>query len=100
VLSGDPPPAGDPQCAGGGASVGCPDPVGNDNYFFNVSHTFGLRLACGLLRGAADQLGKPSTTYTKAYSVCASFTNDLALPAGADTTFPPQPDESALFPHM
>jgi hypothetical protein len=100
VLSGDPPPAGDPQCAAGGASVGCPDPVGNDNYFFNVSHTFGLRLTCGLLRGAADQLGKPSTTYTQSYDVCASFANDLALPAGADTTFSPQPDESALFPHM
>jgi hypothetical protein len=100
VLSGDPPPAGDPQCAAGGTSVGCPDPVGNDNYFFNVSHTFGLRLTCGLLRGAADQLGKPPTTYTKLYSVCATFANDAALPPGADTSFPPQPDESALFPHM
>src|SRR5581483_11426310 len=100
VLSGDPPPAGDPQCAAGGVSVGCPDPVGNDNYFFNVSHTFGLRLTCGLLRGAADQLGKPATTYTASYAPCAAFANDQALPPGEDTVFPPQPDESALFPHM
>jgi hypothetical protein len=100
MFSGDPPPAGDPQCAAGGVSVGCPDPVGNDNYFFNVSHTIGLRLTCALLRGAADQLGKPATTYTRTDSTCAAFANDLALPPGEDTTFPPQPDRSAEFPHM
>jgi hypothetical protein len=100
VLSGDPPPTGDPSCAAGGVSVGCPDPVGNDNYFFNVSHTFGLRLTCALLRGAAGQLGKPDTTYTSTYGPCTAFASDLALPAGDDTTYPPEPDESAVFPHM
>jgi hypothetical protein len=100
VFSGDPPPTGDPACAAGGVSVGCPDPVGNDNYFFNVSQTFGLRLTCALLRGAADQLGKPATTYTSSYAPCAAFPNDAAMPPGEDTVFPPQPDESALFPHM
>jgi hypothetical protein len=100
IFSGDPPPTGDPACAAGKVSVGCPDPVGNDNYFFNVSHTFGLRLTCGLLRGAADQLGKPASAYTAEYSACEAFQNDALLPPGQDTTFPPQPDESALFPHM
>jgi hypothetical protein len=100
VLSGDPPPDGDPGCAAGSVSVGCPDPVGNDNYFFNVSHTFGLRLTCGLLRGAADTLDKPASAYTKKYAPCTAFATDAALPAGEDTTFPPQPDQSALFPHM
>jgi len=100
VLSGDPPPNGDPACGAGDVSVGCPDPVGNDNYFFNVSHTFGLRLTCSLLRGAADQLGKVATTYTSAYGPCESFTTDALLPPGEDTTFPPQPDESAVYPHL
>jgi hypothetical protein len=100
VLSGDPPPTGDPKCAIGQVSVGCPDPIGNDNYFFNVSHTFGERLVCGLLRGAADQQGKPETTYTTKYRDCSAFTTDLGSPPGADTTFPEQPNQSKRFPHL
>jgi hypothetical protein len=100
VLSGDPPPKGDPACAVGHVSLGCPDPIGNDNYFFNVSHTFGIRLTCALLRGAADQLGKPPSTYTNTYPLCAAFATDAALPPGDDTTFPPQPNQSKLYPHL
>lgn len=100
VLSGDPAPTGDPKCAIGQVSAGCPDPVGNDNYFFNVSHTFGVHLVCGLLRGAADQLGKPATTYTTKYRDCSAFASDLKLAPGEDTTFPEQPDQSKRYPHL
>ena len=51
MFSGDPPPSGD-TCSGVQSPLGCPDPIGNDNYFFNVSHTFGEHLTCELLRGA------------------------------------------------
>jgi hypothetical protein len=100
VLTGDPPPAGDPACAVGGVSVGCPDPIGNDNYFFNISHTFGERLTCDFLRGAGDILTGDATTYWKTYVRCPAFINDLVLPPGFDTTFPEQPDLSNLMPHM
>jgi hypothetical protein len=88
----------DSSCSGvpSPASV-CPDPVGNDNYFFNISHTFGERLTCDLLRGAGDILG---ADYTSAYDRCALFTPDYQLPAGQDTTFPQQPDLSAVLTHM
>ena len=79
---------------------GCPDPIGNDNYFFNVSHTFGERLTCDFLRGAGDVLARDAQKYWATYSLCPSFANDLALPPGADTQFPPQPDLSAVMPHM
>jgi hypothetical protein len=100
ALSGDPPPAGDPACAAGGVSVGCPDPIGNDNYFFNVSHTFGERLTCDFLRGAGDILAGDPMKYWSQYERCPLFATDLALPPGFDTTFPQQPDLSAAMPHM
>jgi hypothetical protein len=100
VFSGDPPPAGDPACAVGTVSVGCPDPISNDNYAFNISQTFGLRLTCALLRGAADQFGKTASTYTDRDPVCSTFVTDAVLPPGQDTTYPEQPDESKLFPHL
>jgi len=100
MLSGNPPPAGDPACAAGGVSVGCPDPISNDNYFFNVSHTFGERLTCDFLRGAGDILAHDATTYWSKYERCPLFATDLALPPGFDTSFPQQPDLSAVMPHM
>jgi hypothetical protein len=80
-------------------SVG-PDPIGNDNYFFNVSHTFGERLTCDLLRGAGDIVAGDPMKYWSTYSRCAAFATDLELPPGADTLAPEQPDLSALQPHM
>jgi hypothetical protein len=100
MLSGDPPPKGDPACAVGGVSVGCPDPISNDNYFFNVGHDFGERLTCDFLRGAGDILTGSPTTYWTKYVRCPLFLTDLALPPGFDTTFPQQPDLSAVMPHM
>ena len=100
VLSGDPPPVGDPACAAGGVSIGCPDPIGNDNYFFNVSHTFGERLTCDFLRGAGDILTGDPMTYWSKYERCPLFATDLLLAPGFDTTFPQQPDLSAIMPHM
>jgi hypothetical protein len=77
-----------------------PDPIGNDNYFFNVSHTFGERLTCDLLRGAGDVVAGNAQTYWSTYNRCAAFANDLALPPGADTLFPTQPDLTTVQPHM
>ncbi|MEA2422884.1 MAG: hypothetical protein QOF55_1983, partial [Thermoleophilaceae bacterium] len=61
-----------------------PEPLSNDNYFFNVSHTLGERLTCSLLRGAGEVLGK-GTQYRDAYAKCPAFANDLAFGHGADT---------------
>lgn len=99
LLSGNPPPAGD-TCSGVPSPVGCPDPIGNDNFFFNVSVTFGERLTCDLLRGAGDVLAGDPTAYWSRYDRCPAFASDLALPPGADTQFPEQPDLSALQPHL
>jgi hypothetical protein len=77
-----------------------PDPIGNDNYFFNVSHTFGERLTCDLLRGAGDVLAGDAQKYWLAYDRCLAFANDLALPEGADLIWPTQPDLTAVQPHM
>ena len=77
-----------------------PDPVGNDNYFFNISHTFGERLTCDFLRGAGDVLLGDSAHYWSQYERCALFANDMELPAGQDTQFPEQPDLSAVLTHM
>ena len=62
-----------------------PDPIGNDNYFFNVSHTLGERLTCSLLRGAGEVFGR-GTDLRSDYDRCAAFANDLVLPAGSDVT--------------
>lgn len=76
-------------CAtGNGADcAGVVDPLGNDNYFFNVSHTLGERVICSLLRGADDQL---KTATRSASSRCNLFPNDLAFKPGADVTLPDQ----------
>ncbi len=77
-----------------------PDPIGNDNYFFNVSHTFGERLTCDLLRGAGDIVAGDAQKYWSQYDRCPAFANDLALPEGADLIWPSQPDLTSAFPHM
>jgi hypothetical protein len=77
----------------------CPDPIGNDNYFFNISHTFGERLTCDFLRGADDILQKGST-YWDSYDRCSAFINDHIAPEGLDTQFPNQPDLSSVMTHM
>ncbi len=59
------------------------DPIGNDNYFFNVSHTLGERVTCALLRGAGEVLGK-GLTFRDAYDRCSLFPNDTALAPGSD----------------
>src|SRR3954466_7780912 len=61
-----------------------PEPLSNDNYFFNVSHTMGERVTCSLLRGAGEVLGK-GMLYRDAYPQCAAMANDLAFGHGADT---------------
>ena len=77
------------RCASGPSDKTCGNigdvvtPIGNDNYFFNVSHTLGERVICSLLRGADDQL---KTSYRGAAPRCAAFPNDAALDPGADVT--------------
>jgi hypothetical protein len=78
----------------------CPDPIGNDNYFFNVSHTFGERLTCDFLRGAGDVLAADPSKYWSTYNLCPAFVNDFEMPPGADMQFPEQPDLSAVLTHM
>jgi hypothetical protein len=82
-----------------GSPVGCPDPIGNDNYFFNISHTFGERLTCSLLRGAGDVLANDPQTYWSRDSRCAAFVDDLVKPVNFDTRFPKQPNVSAALSH-
>ena len=95
LFDGEAPPAGN-TCSGIPSPVGCPSPVDNDNYFFNVSHTFGMRLTCSLLRGAGETFAGDAMAYWKSNPLCAAFANDLVVPADYDTTFPAQPDLSAL----
>jgi hypothetical protein len=91
----------DTSCSGVPDPAGvCPDPVGNDNYFFNISHTFGERLTCDFLRGAGDIVAGDPSRYWSSYNRCPAFANDYAAPAGADTQFPDQPDLSAVLTHM
>jgi hypothetical protein len=100
VLSGNPPPIGDPDCAVANLSIGCPDPIGNDNFFFNVSQTLGMRITCSLLRGAAETRGLPSTTYQVKDSKCHLFAHDLLSAPGDDTKYPAPKDMSKSQPHM
>lgn len=95
LFDGEAPPTGN-TCSGIPSPVGCPSPVDNDNYFFNVSHTFGMRLTCSLLRGAGEAMGVGAQTYWKSDPLCTAFVNDLVVPADEDTTFPAQPDLSAV----
>jgi hypothetical protein len=62
------------------------EPISNDNYFFNVSHTMGERVTCSLLRGAGEVFRK-GLEYRGRYDRCAAFANDLLLGHGADTGF-------------
>lgn len=98
LFDGDPPPAGG-TCSGVPSPIGCPDPVGNDNFFFNASLTFGTRLTCSLLRGAGDILAGDPRTYWSSVPVCQAFSDDLNRAADADTKYPDQPDLSAAVQH-
>jgi hypothetical protein len=60
------------------------EPISNDNYFFNVSHTIGERITCSSLRGAGEVFGR-GTALRDASPRCAPFANDALQPAGADT---------------
>ena len=92
---------GNSDCSGVPEPAGiCPDPIGNDNYFFNVSHTFGERLTCDFLRGAGDILAGDSQKYWSTYNRCPAFANDLVTPEGFDMSFPQQPDLSSVETHM
>ena len=95
LFDGEAPPIGN-TCSGVPSPVGCPSPIDNDNYFFNVSHTFGMRLTCSLLRGAGEIMGVGAQTYWKTDPLCAVFANDLVLPADLDTQFPRQPDLTSV----
>src|SRR5439155_18461392 len=66
-------------------NAGTVKPIGNDNYFFNVSHTLGERLTCALLRGAGEVFDRGSEL-RNTYDRCQAFANDAALPEGADIT--------------
>ena len=59
------------------------DPIGNDNYAFNVSKTLGARVTCSLLRGAGEVFGKGSK-YRDANPECVTFPNDTLFQHGAD----------------
>ena len=98
LLSGNPPPAG-ATCSGIPSPVGCPDPIGNDNFFFNASLTLGTRLTCDLLRGAGDALAGKPRLYWSTLPGCPVFSDDLNRAPDADTAFPDQPDLSAVLTH-
>jgi hypothetical protein len=98
MFDGSPLPQGN-TCSGVPSPVGCPSPVDNDNYVFNVSHTFGERLTCAMLRGAGDVMKGDSSAYWSTYAMCPAFASDYALPAGTDTAFPDQPDLSGVITH-
>lgn len=66
------------------------DPIGNDNYFFNVSHTLGERVICSMLRGVGDVTGN-GLSYWQGRSQCLAFGDDAAIPPDADLLAPPPP---------
>jgi hypothetical protein len=82
ILDGSPPPN-NSSCG----PAGCPDPIGNDNFFFNLSETFGQRLVCAELRGAKASFPETAVDVNTIEPACASFTPDGALPAGWETQF-------------
>ncbi|MCU1591456.1 MAG: hypothetical protein JWP11_2712, partial [Frankiales bacterium] len=86
ILSGGPPPAGD-NCSGVPSPAGCPNPIGNDNFFFNVSQTFGQRLVCAELRGEQTNFPENTIDVNTFEPQCAAFSTDSALPAGWETQF-------------
>jgi hypothetical protein len=70
-----------------GDQLPAPDPIGNDNYAFNVSKTLGARVTCSLLRGAGEVLGQGSK-FRDADLECLQFPNDTVFPEGEDVRFP------------
>jgi len=70
-----------------GDQIPSPDPIGNDNYAFNVSKTLGGRVVCSLLRGAGEAFGKGSK-YRDGNAECVQFPNDLIFAEGEDVRFP------------
>jgi len=61
-----------------------------------VSHTFGERLICSLLRGAGETMDGAAHKYWSQYDPCVLFVNDFIVPTDADTLAPEPPDLSAL----
>jgi hypothetical protein len=99
LFDGPPPPAMS-SCGGVVPSpIGCPAPIDSDNHLFNPSFTLGERITCSLLRGAAVAFGQGEQTFWSRYQRCAAFADDLQKPADFDTTFPAQPDLSAVLTH-
>jgi hypothetical protein len=97
MLDGNPPPT-PSDCSGVPSPFGCPSPIDNDNYFFNVSHTFGERLLCSMLRGAGEVFPEDEADYQAAYVPnraggpvgvpgCPAYTNDTLQAADFDTRF-------------
>jgi hypothetical protein len=70
-----------------GDQLPTPDPVGNDNYAFNVSHTLGARVTCSLLRGAGEVFGS-GLKYRSGDPECVQFPNDTLLSEGMDVNYP------------
>jgi hypothetical protein len=107
ILSGGPPPNSTDTCGevpGGTAPspapseasmpsqpvdspAGCPNPIGNDNFFFNVSETLGQRLVCAELRGAAADFPADAIDVNGAEPQCAAFSQDATLAPGWETQF-------------
>jgi hypothetical protein len=93
ILSGGPPPNSTDSCdtyPGGPpqtSPAGCPNPIGNDNFFFNVSQTFGQRLVCAELRGEQTNFPENTIDINTFEPQCATFTQDGAIPAGWETQF-------------
>ena len=98
LFDGPPPPAFS-DCSGVPSPIGCPSPIDSDNHLFNPSFTLGERITCSLLRGAGEVMGTGSQQYWSLYPRCAAFADDLVKPADLDTTFPAQPDLSAVLTH-
>lgn len=90
-LDGGTPPPSNSDCSGAPSPVGCPSPVANDNYAFNVSHTMGERLTCSMLRGAGEVFEGDAMAYFADYAPCLAFATDLAVPADFDTQFSSSP---------
>jgi hypothetical protein len=95
ILDGAPPPN-QSQCSGVPSPVGCPDPIGNDNFFFNLSQTFGQRLVCAELRAEAANF---QTTIQPTFEPqCAAFAQDGALPPGWETQFSSTGADTPVLP--
>ncbi|MFA5785920.1 MAG: hypothetical protein WDA71_02890 [Actinomycetota bacterium] len=77
--------------------LGCPSPIDNDNYLFNVGHDLGERLTCSLLRGAGEVMAGDSQTYWSQYERCPLFATDLVIPAEFDLNAPASPDLSGVL---